>query len=234
MCIAILLHYWLLLSCIASRLSPCDQKEAPWCWNRITSVSSRQCSSSSCTGNHHNNRLLGFQRLDHSPYSPDLAPVDFAIFPKLKGDLRGVKRAVQKALGTLSEDWFSQMYVKWVRRHEMRHGEWWILQGKLRKKNVSVMTLFQSKWPARTMVYDLYVFLNMFCVCQLCKSLSVICKYILGNDNKKSATFYDFVQTLVTNCLTTPRTFRKSSIRYTSCGVNSFINAKQVYGDLFL
>ena len=29
-----------------------------------------------------------------------------------------LKRAVQKAFGTLSEDWFSQMYVKWVRRHE--------------------------------------------------------------------------------------------------------------------
>ena len=27
--------------------------KAPWCWNRITCVSSRQCSSSSCTGNHH-------------------------------------------------------------------------------------------------------------------------------------------------------------------------------------
>jgi len=34
--------------------------------------------------------FLGFERFDHSPYSPDLAPVDFAIFPKLKGDLRGV------------------------------------------------------------------------------------------------------------------------------------------------
>ena len=50
----------------------------------------------------------------------------FAIFPKLKGDLRwrrfegltDLKRVVQKAFGTLSEDWFSQMYVKWVRKHE--------------------------------------------------------------------------------------------------------------------
>ena len=36
-------------------------------------------------------------------------------------------------------------------------------------------------------------FLNKFGVCQLCKILYVICKHILGNDNKKSATFYDFV-----------------------------------------
>ena len=71
--------------------------------------------------------FLGFERLDHSPnYSPDLALMDFVIFPKIKGDLHDrrfegltdLKRAVQKAFGTLSEDWFSQMYVKWVRRHE--------------------------------------------------------------------------------------------------------------------
>jgi len=41
MCIAMLLHYCI----IASRLSPCDQKEAAWCWNIITCVSPRQCSS---------------------------------------------------------------------------------------------------------------------------------------------------------------------------------------------
>jgi len=42
----------------------------------------------------------------------------------------------------------------------------------------------------------------------LCKILSVICKHILGNDNKKSATFYDFVlvfKRLSGTLLTTPR-----------------------------
>ena len=33
--------------------------------------------------------LLDFQRLCHSPYSPDLAPLDFAYFPALKSNLRG-------------------------------------------------------------------------------------------------------------------------------------------------
>ena len=27
--------------------------------------------------------FLGFERLGHAPYSPDLAPIDYAIFPKL-------------------------------------------------------------------------------------------------------------------------------------------------------
>lgn len=35
--------------------------------------------------------LLGFERLQHPPYSPDLAPMDFAVFPKLKSALRGIK-----------------------------------------------------------------------------------------------------------------------------------------------
>ena len=28
--------------------------------------------------------FLGYERIDHAPYSPDLAPFDFAIFPRLK------------------------------------------------------------------------------------------------------------------------------------------------------
>lgn len=33
--------------------------------------------------------LLGFSRISHPPYSPDLAPMDFALFPYLKAELRG-------------------------------------------------------------------------------------------------------------------------------------------------
>ena len=32
---------------------------------------------------------LGFQRLDHPPYSPDLAPSDYHLFPGLKRQLKG-------------------------------------------------------------------------------------------------------------------------------------------------
>ena len=33
---------------------------------------------------------LGFEPLPHAPYSPDLAPCDFHLFPKLKNELRGI------------------------------------------------------------------------------------------------------------------------------------------------
>ena len=33
--------------------------------------------------------FLGYERINHAPYSPDLAPMDFAVFPRLKDELRG-------------------------------------------------------------------------------------------------------------------------------------------------
>ncbi len=70
--------------------------------------------------------FLGFQRLEHSPYSPDLAPMDFAVFPRLKAELRGhhfqdsheLRIAVRRAISHFEADWYQQIYLKWVDRHE--------------------------------------------------------------------------------------------------------------------
>lgn len=69
--------------------------------------------------------VLGFQRAIHPPYSPDLAPLDFAYFPKLKAYLRGtrfsdrteISHEIQKFNRTLDRDWFMNVYENWVRRH---------------------------------------------------------------------------------------------------------------------
>jgi histone-lysine N-methyltransferase SETMAR len=37
--------------------------------------------------------FLGMERIPHAPYSPDLAPMDFALFPRLKAELRGKRFA---------------------------------------------------------------------------------------------------------------------------------------------
>lgn len=63
--------------------------------------------------------------LSHPPYSPDLAPCDFALFPKLKSELRGrqfsdireLKMAAQTILYSYEEDWFQRVYLQWVERH---------------------------------------------------------------------------------------------------------------------
>lgn len=69
--------------------------------------------------------ILGFQRVQHPPYSPDLAPLDFAYFPKLKSHLRGKRFADREELQysirsfnrTLGKQWFARVFDKWVQRH---------------------------------------------------------------------------------------------------------------------
>ena len=70
--------------------------------------------------------FLGYERLQHPPYSPDLAPMDFAVFPRLKTELRGcrfeseeeLKFAVRSAVRSFEKDWYQRIYHKWVKRHE--------------------------------------------------------------------------------------------------------------------
>ena len=70
--------------------------------------------------------LLGFEILHHSPYSPDLAPMDSALFPLLKSHLRGhrfddlaeLRKATDGVLRNLEKSWFSSVFQKWVARHQ--------------------------------------------------------------------------------------------------------------------
>jgi histone-lysine N-methyltransferase SETMAR len=60
--------------------------------------------------------------LAHRPYSPDLAPCDFNLFPKIKEDLRGhqyasneaVKRTVKSWLRKQSGEFFRDGFMKLV------------------------------------------------------------------------------------------------------------------------
>ena len=69
--------------------------------------------------------LLGFDHVTHPPYSPDLAPMDFAVFPQVKAELRGIKftefcelkRATLNAVRRLDEVWCRNVYNKWIQRH---------------------------------------------------------------------------------------------------------------------
>jgi hypothetical protein len=58
--------------------------------------------------------------MDHPPYSPDLAPCDFWLFPKLnalKGqrfaDLSGIQRSVKTLLQAILENSFQDCYQQW-------------------------------------------------------------------------------------------------------------------------
>jgi hypothetical protein len=62
--------------------------------------------------------------IPHIPYSPDSAPCDFFLFPKMKLKLKGrrigtieeTQAETQKALDTVTEKDFQEAFQKWRRR----------------------------------------------------------------------------------------------------------------------
>ena len=69
---------------------------------------------------------MGIKTVPHPPYSPDLAPCDFWLFPKLKEKLRGcrnetieeMKEAVTKVIDTLTQENFHGAYQKLLERYK--------------------------------------------------------------------------------------------------------------------
>jgi len=63
---------------------------------------------------------LKFTVVPHSPYSPDLAPSDFWLFPKLKETLKGQKFSldaeVYKLISSQPETFFMDGIKKWIER----------------------------------------------------------------------------------------------------------------------
>jgi histone-lysine N-methyltransferase SETMAR len=50
---------------------------------------------------------IGFELIDHPPYSPDLAPSDYYLFPKLKKHLKGAKFSTNNEVICAVENWFA-------------------------------------------------------------------------------------------------------------------------------
>ena len=59
---------------------------------------------------------MGIKTVTHSPYSPDLAPCDFCLFPKLRGcryeTTEDMKEAVTKVIDTLTQKDFHGAFQK--------------------------------------------------------------------------------------------------------------------------
>lgn len=67
---------------------------------------------------------LNFQLLPHPPYSPDLAPCDFYLFPNLKRYLRGKRFASNDEVQSETEGYFAELpksyYLKGIKKLENR------------------------------------------------------------------------------------------------------------------
>ena len=69
---------------------------------------------------------MGIKTVPQPPYSPDLAPCDFWLFPKLKEKLRGcryetieeMKEAVMKVIDTLTQEDFHGAFQKLLERYK--------------------------------------------------------------------------------------------------------------------
>ena len=63
---------------------------------------------------------MGIKTVPHHPYSPDLSPCDFCLFPKLKENLRGchyetieeIKEAETKVIDMLTQEEFHGAFQK--------------------------------------------------------------------------------------------------------------------------
>ena len=64
---------------------------------------------------------MGIKTLPQPPYSPDLAPCDFWLFPKLKGcrykTIEEIKEAVTKVIDTLTQEEFHGVFQNLLERY---------------------------------------------------------------------------------------------------------------------
>ena len=64
---------------------------------------------------------MGTKTVPQPPYSPDVAPCDFLLFPKLSGccyeTIEEMKEAVMKVIDTIKEDDFHGAFQKLLERY---------------------------------------------------------------------------------------------------------------------
>ena len=64
---------------------------------------------------------MGIKTVPHPPYSPDLAPSDFWLFPKLRGccyeTIEEMKETVTKVIDTLTQEDFNEAFQKLLERY---------------------------------------------------------------------------------------------------------------------
>lgn len=62
---------------------------------------------------------LKFETVLHPPYSPDLAPSDFFLFPKMKEDLKGIRfESIRDWIRKKTPNFYADAFKKWILRLE--------------------------------------------------------------------------------------------------------------------
>ena len=65
---------------------------------------------------------MGIKTVPRRPYSPDLTPCDFCLFPKLRGcryeTIEEIKEAVTKVIDMLTQEDFHEAFQKLLERYK--------------------------------------------------------------------------------------------------------------------
>ena len=81
-----------------------------------------QCTSPQLHPCHRLFAKMGIKTVPHRPYSPDVAPCDFWLFPKLRGcryeTIEEMKEAVTKVIDTLTQEDFDGAFQKLLERYK--------------------------------------------------------------------------------------------------------------------
>ena len=97
---------------------------------------------------------MGINTVPHRPYSPDLAPCDFCLFPKLRGyryeTIEEMKEAVTKVIDTLTQEDFEGALQKLLERYK-----WIAAGGDYFKGDKSFMYVLSIKVSIRKKVWKL-------------------------------------------------------------------------------
>ena len=67
---------------------------------------------------------LDFETISHSPYSPDLVPFDFTVFPSIKSKCHGFRSlqelqiATAKIISFYAQELYKDVYKRWIHPHK--------------------------------------------------------------------------------------------------------------------
>ena len=105
---------------------------------------------------------MGIKKVSHSPYSQDVAPCDFWLFPKLRGcryeTIEEIKEAVTKVIDTLTQEDFHGAFQKLL--------EWYNSQRRRllwRGLEFHVCTINKSASMKKSLETYLMIIVSSFC-----------------------------------------------------------------------
>ena len=92
---------------------------------------------------------MGIKTVRHAPYSPDLSPCDFWLFPKLRGSryetIEEMSEAVTKVIDTLTQEDFHGAFQKLLERYNKCIAA----SGDYFEGDLSIMCVLSIKVPIR-------------------------------------------------------------------------------------